>query len=104
MLPRSFQQQNLYKKTQLEKQLKLYTIIYDYELRKYYASYIRESYYKWGNVVDYLGLMKLTGYNKKEIISNFNQLMQFYYIDSHKLSNYEIIEVKEELIGDKFIT
>ena len=96
MLPKSFQQQNLYKKNKLETQLKLYTIIYDYELRKYYAEYIRESYDKWGNVVDYLGLMKLTGYNKEEVISNFNQLMKFYYIDSHKLSNYEIIEVKKD--------
>jgi len=103
MLPKSFQQQNLYKKNKLETQLKLYTIIYDYELRKYYAEYIRESYDKWGNVVDYLGLMKLTGYNKEEVISNFNQLMKFYYIDSHKLSNYEIIEVKKELIPNKFI-
>ena len=103
MLPKTFQQQNIHKKNKLTSTMKLYTIIYDYELRKYYAEYVRESYEKWGIIVDYLGLMKLTGYNEVEVRLNFNQLIKFYYIDAHKISNYEIKEIKEELIYNEFV-
>lgn len=103
MLPKTFQQQNIDKKNKLTSTLKLYIITYDYELTKYYGEYIKESYNKWGNIIDSLGIMKLTGYNKEDIEFNFGQLMQFNYIDTHKLLMYEILDIREELIYDKFI-
>ncbi len=99
MLPKSFQQQNIKKKNALTSRLKLYTITYDYELRKYYAEYIKDSYDRWGNIVEILGIMKLTGYELEEVKFNFHHLMKFNYIDSHKISNYEIIDIREELIN-----
>jgi len=104
MLPKSFQQQNIDKKNKLTSTLKLYTIIYDYDLTKYYAEYVKESYNQWGNIVDYLGIMKLTGYNIEEIEFNFIQLIKFNYIDTHKIRRYEITNISEELIYDKFVT
>jgi hypothetical protein len=103
MLPKSFQQQNILKKSKLISQMKLYVITYDYELCKYYAEHIKESYDKWGNIVDNLGIMKLIGYDIKEIKSNFNQLMKINYIDTHKINNYDIININEELFIDKSI-
>ena len=84
--------------------MKLYTITYDYDLTKYYAEYVKESYNRWGNVVDYLGIMKLTGYNIEESEFNFIQLIKFNYIDTHKISRYKILDISEELIYDKFVT
>jgi len=104
MLPKSFQQQNIVKKNKLTSRMKLYTITYDYDLTKYYAEYVKESYNRWGNVVDYLGIMKLTGYNIEESEFNFIQLIKFNYIDTHKISRYKILDISEELIYDKFVT
>ena len=104
MLPKSFQQQNIDKKNKLTSRMKLYTITYDYDLTKYYAEYIKESYNKWGNIVDYLGIMKLTGYDIEEVEFNFIQLIKFNYIDTHKISRYKILNISEELIYDKFVT
>ena len=104
MLPKSFQQQNIDKKNKLTSRMKLYTITYDYDLTKYYAEYIKESYNKWGNIVDYLGVMKLTGYDIEEVEFNFIQLIKFNYIDTHKISRYKILNISEELIYDKFVT
>ena len=104
MLPKSFQQQNIDKKNKLTSRMKLYTITYDYDLTKYYAEYVKESYNRWGNVVDYLGIMKLTGYNIEESEFNFIQLIKFNYIDTHKISRYKILDISEELIYDKFVT
>ncbi len=97
MLPKSFQQQNIIKKNKLISQMKLYVITYDYELCKYYGEHIKESYDKWGNIVDNLGIMKLIGYDIKEIKFNFNQLMKVNYINTHKIKNYDIINISEEL-------
>ena len=104
MLPKSFQQQNIDKKNKLTSRMKLYIITYDYDLTKYYGEYVKESYNKWGNIVDYLGIMKLTGYEIEEVKSNFNQLIKFNYVDTHKISKYEILDIREELVYDKFIT
>ena len=104
MLPKSFQYQNTVKKNKLTSTLKLYTFTYDYELSKYYGEYVKESYNKWGNIVDYLGIMKLTGYEIKEIKDNFHELIKFNYIDTHKIIRYEITNISEELIRNKFIT
>ena len=104
MLPKSFQQQNIDKKNKLTSTLKLYTITYDYDLTKYYGEYIKESYNQWGNIVDYLGMMKLTGYDIEDVTFNFTQLIKFNYIDTHKISRYKILDISEELIYDKFVT
>ena len=104
MLPKSFQYQNAVKKNKLTSTLKLYTFAYDYELSKYYGEYVKESYDKWGNIVDYLGIMKLTGYDIKEVKDNFHELIKFHYINTHKIRKYEITNISEELIHNKFIT
>ena len=104
MLPKSFQQQNIDKKNKLTSRMKLYTITYDYDLTKYYGEYVKESYNKWGNIVDYLGVIKLTGYDIEEAKFNFHQLMKFNYIGTHKLHRYDILNINEELVHDKFIT
>lgn len=104
MLPKSFQQQNIDKKNKLTSTMKLYTITYDYDLTKYYAEHVKESYNKWGNIVDYLGIMKLTGYDREEVEFNFIQLIKFNYIDTYKISRYKILDISEELIYDKFVT
>jgi len=101
MLPKSFQQQNIEKKNNLTSKLKLYTIHYDYELSKYYGEFIKESYDTWGNIVDILGIMQLTGYDKEEVEFNFNQIMQFNYIHTHKIKDYNITDITEELVISK---
>jgi hypothetical protein len=104
MLPKTFQQQNIKKKDALTAQLKLYTITYDYELKKYYAEFIKDSYNQWGNIVDNLGVMKLTGYDIEEVRSNFHQIMDFNYVLPHKIKKYEIVNISEELIIPKSIS
>tara|TARA_Y100000034_G_C6634827_1_gene277299 strand:+ start:292 stop:606 length:315 start_codon:yes stop_codon:yes gene_type:complete len=101
MLPKSFQQQNIENKNALISQMKLYTFMYDYELTQYYGEYIKESYDRWGNMVDNLGIMKLTGYSKEEAAHNFRKLMTTYYIHQHKIKSFEIINVEEELVISK---
>jgi hypothetical protein len=103
MLPKSFKQQNVDKKNLLISRMKLYTITYDYILTHYYGEYIKDSYNKWGNIVDNLGMMKLTGYKKNEAEANFNQLMEIYYINNHKIKGYEIINIEEESLLDETI-
>ena len=36
-------------------------------------------------------------------LTNFNQLMKINYIDTHKINNYDIININEELFIDKSI-
>lgn len=84
--------------------MRLYTIRYDYDLNPYYAEYIKESYKQWGNIVDYLGLMQLTGYNKEEVIFNFHQIIHNNYITTKKLVDVEITDIKVESIINKSIT
>ena len=56
-------------------------------------SNIIESYNKFGNVIDNLGLMKLTGYSKDEVEYNFHQLMKIYYILPKKINEYCITDI-----------
>ena len=98
MLPKTFQQQNIDNKKALTATMKLYTVTYDYELSKYYGEYIKESYDKWGNIVDCLGKMKLTGYDEEEVIFNFHQLMALNYLYPKKIISYEILNVVSGLI------
>tara|TARA_Y100001937_G_C6952638_1_gene255337 strand:+ start:89 stop:379 length:291 start_codon:yes stop_codon:yes gene_type:complete len=93
MLPKTFYKQNIKNKNDISSKVKLYTITYDYTLNPYFGEYIKESYNKFGNVIDNLGLMKLTGYSKDEVEYNFHQLMKMYYILPKKISEYEIKEI-----------
>lgn len=93
MLPKKFYLQNDEKRKQLLLKVKLYTITYDYTLNPYYAEYIKESFDKWGNVIDVLGIMKLTGYDIDEVKYNFHKLMSVHYIDTKKITSYKIIDI-----------
>ena len=104
MLPKSFQQQNIDKKNTLTSRMKLYTITYDYELSKYYAEYIKESYNQWGNIVDDLGVIQLTGYTLEDVSSNFYQIIETKYIHTKKLVGVEINDIREELFINKSIS
>lgn len=84
--------------------MKLYTVTYDYELSKYYGEYIKESYNRWGNIVDDLGVIQLTGYTLEEIEFNFRQIMETKYIHTKKLVGVEIIDIREELFINKSIS
>ncbi len=104
MLPKSFQIQNKKKRDKILHTLKLYTITYDYELSKYYAEYIKESYNQWGNIVDNLGVIQLTGYSLEEVEFNFYQIMETKYIHTKKLVLVEISDIREELFINKSIS
>jgi len=104
MLPKSFQIQNKKKRDKILHSLKLYTITYDYDLSKYYAEYIKESYNKWGNIVDDLGIIQLTGYSKEEVVFNFHQIIETKYIHTKKLMGVEISNIREELFINKSIS
>ncbi len=93
MLPKQFQKQNISKRNKLLSQLKMYTITYEYELNPFYAQYIKDSYEKLGTIVDVLGVMKLTGYDKDEVEYNFHQLMSIHYKNTKKITSYSIIEI-----------
>tara|TARA_B100001778_G_C18356324_1_gene524345 strand:- start:112 stop:399 length:288 start_codon:yes stop_codon:yes gene_type:complete len=93
MLPINFKEQNQVKRKKLLSTLKTYTITYDYELNSYYGEYIKDSYKRWGNVVDIIGTMKLNGYEKEDIEFNFHQLMKLKYIDTNKLISYTITDI-----------
>ena len=104
MLPKSFHIQNKKKRDKILHTLKLYTITYDYELSKYYAEYIKESYNQWGNIVDDLGVVQLTGYSLEEVEFNFYQIMETKYIHTKKLVLVEISDIREELFINKSIS
>ena len=104
MLPKSFQIQNKDKRDKILNSMKLYTITYDYELTKYYAHYIKESYNEWGNIVDDLGVLQLTGHTLEEVEFNFYQIMESKYLHSKKLVSVEIMDIKEELFISKSIS
>ena len=104
MLPKSFNLQNQEKRAKILNSLKLYTITYDYELSKYYAEYIKDSYNQWGNIVDDIGILQLTGYSLEEVEFNFHQIMETKYIHTKKLVGVEISEIKEELFINKSIS
>ena len=104
MLPKSFQIQNKKKRDKILHTLKLYTITYDYELSKYYAEYIKESYNQWGNIVDNLGVIQLTGYSLEEVEFNFYQIMETKYVHTKKLVLVEISDIREELFINKSIS
>jgi hypothetical protein len=104
MLPKSFHIQNKKKRDKILHTLKLYTITYDYELSKYYAEYIKESYNQWGNIVDDLGVIQLTGYSLEEVEFNFYQIMETKYIHTKKLVLVEISDIREELFINKSIS
>ena len=103
MLPKSFQKQNILNKNKIDCTIKLYTITYDYELSEYYSEYVKESYDRWKNIVDSLGIMKLTGYDVDEVEFNFHQLMAINYIDTHKIISCDITNISEELFINKSI-
>ena len=67
MLPKKFYKNNNKKIKELLSKVKLYTITYDYILNPYYGEYIKESFDKWGNIVDVLGFMKLSGLENDEV-------------------------------------
>tara|TARA_R110002051_G_scaffold231350_1_gene293311 strand:+ start:127 stop:441 length:315 start_codon:yes stop_codon:yes gene_type:complete len=104
MLPKSFQIQNQNKRDKILNSMKLYTIIYDYELSKYYGEYIKESYTQWGNIVDSLGVLQLTGYTLDEAEFNFYQIIETKYINTKKLIGVEITDIKEESFISKSIS
>lgn len=93
MLPKTFYKQNIIKRKKIQSEVKLYTITYDYTLNPYFSEYIKESYDQFGNIVGDLGLMKLTGYSKDEVETNFHKLMRMYYILPKKVSEYTIKEI-----------
>ena len=45
--------------------------------------------------------MQLTGYDKEEVEFNFNQIMRFNYIHTHKIKDYNITDITEELVISK---
>ena len=96
MLPKMFQQQNKERRNEMISSLGLYTITYDYDLHPLYSEFIKESYEKWGNIVDNIGLMQLTGYNGEEIEFNFHQIMYNNYLLTEKLKSYSVIDIKKE--------
>jgi len=104
MLPKEFQIQNKNKRDKILNSMKLYTITYDYELSKYYAEYIKESYSRWGNIVDELGIIQLTGYTLDEVEFNFHKIIETKYIHTKKLVGVDISEIKEELFINKAIS
>ena len=104
MLPKSFQIQNKKKRDKILHSLKLYTITYDYELSKYYAEYIKESYNQWGNIVDDLGVIQLTGYTLEDVSFNFHQIIETKYIHTKKLVSVVISDIKEESFIGKSIS
>ena len=105
MLPKSFQIQNKNKRDKILNSMKLYTITYDYELSKYYAEYIKESYNQWGNIVDDLGVIQLTGYTLEDAVSfNFHQIIETKYIHTKKLVGVEISDIREESFINKTIS
>lgn len=93
MLPKTFYKQNIDNRKKISSKVKLYTITYDYSLNPYFGEYIKESYDRLGNVIDNLGLMKLTGYSKDEVEYNFHQLMKMYYILPKKINEYSITDI-----------
>lgn len=93
MLPKMFYKENNKKRNELLSEVKLYTINYDYILNPYYADYIKESYDKWGNIVDILGIIKMTGYSKEEVEYNFQQIMKRDYIETKKIKSFTITSI-----------
>lgn len=98
MLPKKFYKENNKKRKELLSKVKLYTITYDYILNPYYAEYIKESFDKWGNIVDILGIMKITGYEKDEVEYNFSQIMKRNYIETKKIKSFNILDISETVL------
>ena len=98
MLPKKFYLQNDKKRKQLLLKVKLYTITYDYILNPYYGDYIKESFDKWGNIVDVLGIMRLSGYEKDEVEYNFRQIMKTKYIETKKIKSFTISDISETIL------
>ena len=96
MLPKMFYKENNKKRKKLLSEVKLYTINYDYVLNPYYAEYIKESYDVWGNVVDILGTIKMTGYSKEEVEYNFYQIMNRDYIGTKKIKSFTITNISHQ--------
>ena len=99
MLPKKFYLQNKKNREKILDTLKLYTIIYDYELTKYYSEYVKEYYKQSGLVVEPMGIMQLTGYEQEEVIFNFHQLIRYNYIDTKKLKSVDI----ERVVTNSFV-
>ena len=94
MLPKNFNcQYNNIKRKEITSQMKLYTIRYDYTLNPYYGEYIKESFDKWGNIIDNLGLIQLTGYSLEEVEHNFRKIMEIKYIDTKKITDFFILDI-----------
>ena len=98
MLPKKFYKNNNKKIKELLSKVKLYTITYDYILNPYYGEYIKESFDKWGNIVDVLGIMKLSGYEKYEVEHNFRQIMKTKYIETKKIKSFTISDISETIL------
>lgn len=95
MLPKMFYTENNKKRNKLLSEVKLYTINYDYVLNPYYADYIKESYDRWGNIVDILGTIKMTGYSKEEVEYNFYKIMEEKYILPNKIKSFTITSISQ---------
>lgn len=104
MLPKTFHKQNKKNREEVLSTMKLYTITYDYDLTYYYANYIKDSYSKFGNIIDPLGSMQITGYNEEEVIFNFHQLINTHYIETKKLKSVEIQNIKTESFINKSVS
>ena len=96
MLPKTFYKENKKKRSELLSAVKLYTIHYDYILNPYYAEYIKESYDRWGNVVDTVGVMKMTGYSKEEVEYNFYKIMEKEYTLTQKIKSFTITNITHQ--------
>jgi len=103
MLPKKFYLQNIEKRKKILSNMRLFTITYDYQLNPYYAEYIKESYERWGNIVDYIGVLQLTGYDEEEVIFNFHQIMNNNYINTKKLTEVEITDIEVGSVINKSI-
>ena len=104
MLPKKFHLQNIEKRKNILSNMRLFTITYDYQLNPYYAEYIKESYDRWGNIVDYIGVLQLTGYEEEEVITNFRQIMNNNYINTKKLTAIEITNIEVGSVINKPIS
>ena len=96
MLPKTFYKENNKKRSELLSELKLYTIHYDYILNPYYAEYIKESYDRWGNIVDTIGVIQMSGYSKEEVEYNFYKIMEKEYTLTQKIKSFIITNITHQ--------
>ena len=93
MLPSSFNEENIKKRSKILSDLKLYTITYDYTLSPYFSKYIKNIYKETTNIPEIIGMIQLTGYNNEEVDHNLHKLMNIFYLNTKKLESYEITSI-----------